>query len=323
VDGDLREADDSATPADDDVDQVLAGGPPAGAPDLRVIAPSVPTQDPSPATAPASAAAPDGAVFERIVHEHGLESAATATAPAQGDEPAVAPPPPTDEELLDRAVEQLAAEDGVDAHVEDRLIRIDNPVAGNPHLAALQALGFAAKVKPVGAAAHGPLGVAAAVWQQPNLYIARWTGQSRWVAAYKFPMRARPDEYLREESGIPSHLGKGNWYADVPDEITEAFFAVGLLLDEPPYEVPKVAAKPPPPEPAPRAARSSSPREPRAPRSSSTTAARPPAAPKAPRKRAAPAPKKVVVTTRTCTMCNLQKHVSQFVEGSDWCVDCR
>lgn len=268
-------------------------------------------------------ATPDDAVFERIVHDHHEDDrTADAAAPTDADdEPA--PLPPTDEELLERAVEQLAAEDGVAARVEDRLIRIDNPVAGNPHLAALQALGFAAKVKPVGAAAHGPLGVAAAVWQQPNLYIARWTGQSRWVAAYKFPMRARPDEYLREESGIPSHLSKGNWYTEVPDEVTEAFFAVGLLLDEPPYEVPKVAAKPPPPEPTPRTPRATTPREPRTPRAAGSTTARPAPAPKPARTRAAPAPKKAVVTTRTCTMCNLQKHVSQFVEGSDWCVDCR
>ena len=334
MDGDLSESELPATPPGDTMPAPSDASLPEAAQDPAPVAPAVPAPAPDPAAEPAGAttadagtaavtataatAASDGGVFERIVHEPHAPAPDTATAAFDS---APAPPPPSDDELLDRAVEQLSAEDGVVARVEDRLLRIDHPVAGNPHLAALQALGFAAKVKPVGAAAHGPLGVAAAVWDKPLLYIARWTGTSRWVAAYKFPMRARPDEYLREESGIPSHLSKGSWYRDVPDEITEAFFAVGLLLDEPPYEVPKVAAKPPVPEAATRPARSSAPRTPRAPRPAS--APRAPAAPRTPRPRAAPAPKKVVVTTRTCTMCNLQKHVSQFIEGSDWCVDCR
>ena len=215
-----------------------------------------------------------------------------------------------DVDAIEEAIEELAIEHGVAATLDERVMRLDDPVK-SPHLAVLQALGFAAKVGPVGAAAHGPAGVAAAVWRAPELHIVRWTGTSRWVAAYKFPARARPDEYLREDTGIPSHLGKGNWYGDVPEEITEVFFSVGLLLDEPPYPVPQPPPPPPTPEPAPKKQRApAAPREPRPPR--------------APRKRASTAaPKKVAMTTRTCTGCNLQKHISQFVADSDLCVDCR
>jgi hypothetical protein len=128
--------------------------------------------------------------------------------------------------------------------------------------------------------------------------------------SFRFPARGRPDDYLREPSGIPSSFTKGNWYDEVPDDVVDTFLAVGVLLDEPPFPVPQPPAPPPKPEPPVRAARE--PRAPAAPR------------PRAPRKPAAPpAPKKVVPATRTCTMCNLAKHPSQFIEGSDLCVDCR
>jgi hypothetical protein len=215
-----------------------------------------------------------------------------------------------DSEAIDLAVEQLADE-GVKATVEDRVIRVINPVPGSPHLAVLQALGQASTASPVGAAAHGPSGVAAAVWMAPTLYVVRWTGPSRWVAHYKFPARARPDEYLREESGIPSRLNRGNWYGDVPDEVNEAFFTVGLLLDEPPFPVPQPPARPP-------SAASSPPA-----RKRTAASPRAAAAPRAPRPKAPPKPVKAVpVTTRTCPECNLSKHVSQFVAGSDMCSDC-
>jgi hypothetical protein len=210
-------------------------------------------------------------------------------------------------------VEELAV-DGIKATIDDRSIRLSNPVMGSPHIAVLQALGAAATVAvepPVGAAAHGPAGVAAAVWHPPDLYVVRWTGVSRWVAAYRFPPRARPDDYLREESGIPSRLSKGNWYGAVPDAVEEAFFAVGLLLDEPPFPVPPPPVRATPSAPAAPARKKAAPRAPAAPR---------PPRPKA----AAPArPAKAVAVTRACPGCNLKKHPSQFIAGSDLCVDCR
>lgn len=216
----------------------------------------------------------------------------------------------TEDDILAGAVADLISEHGHAARLDGRVILITDPVPGTPHLAALQALGFAAAAAPVGAAAHGPLGVAAAVWLAPELYVARWTGPSRWVAAYRFPSRSRPDTYVRDDSGIPNHLSKGSWYTDVPDEVAEAFFSVGILLDEPPFPVPQPPPPPPKPDPAPR--RSSTPRAPSAPR-----------APRAARPKAPPAPRKVLPATRTCMSCFQQKHPDQFVDGSDFCVDCR
>jgi len=215
----------------------------------------------------------------------------------------------SDDDVLSAAVADLIVEHGHAARLDGRAILITDEVPGTPHLAALQALGYAAAAAPVGAAAHGPLGVAAAVWMGPELYIARWTGPSRWVAAYRFPSRARPDTYVRDDSGIPSHLGKGSWYGDVPDDVAEAFFAVGILLDEPPFPVPQ----PPPPAPKP---------DPPARRSSSSSSSAP-RAPRVSRPKAPPAPRKAVPATRTCMSCFQQKHPDQFVEGSDLCVDCR
>jgi hypothetical protein len=210
---------------------------------------------------------------------------------------------------MDLAIDELAA-DGIKVSIDDRVLRLDNPVMGSPHLAALQALGAAARVPgPIGAAAHGPAGVAAAVWHAPELHIARWTGTSRWVAAYRFAARARPDAYLRDDAGIPSRLNRGNWYGEVPDEVSEAFFSVGLLLDEPPFPVPAPPPRPAAPAPEPSRRRSAAPR--------------PPAAPRAPRKKAAPRPVKAAPVTRVCPGCNLSKHPSQFVADSDLCVDCR
>jgi hypothetical protein len=219
-----------------------------------------------------------------------------------------APPPSTlPQDANDMTLEDLAAEYGSSATVVDRCILLPEPVTQAPHLAVLHVLGFAAKASPVGAAAHGPAGVAAGVWRAPELYLARWSPLTRWVSAYKFPAGARPDDYLREGSSIPKQLDRGSWTGPVPDEVAEAFFAVGLLLDEPPFPVP------PPPRQAPKPAPASSP----APRKRAA-----PAAPR-PRKKAAPPPRRAEPQYRSCPGCNLQKHLSQFVPDSDLCVDCR
>jgi hypothetical protein len=224
-------------------------------------------------------------------------------------DPGVPPSPGVDP--LQAALEELAAEHGIKATIHDRVIRLTEEVSGSPHHLCLEALGVAAAATPVAATAHGPAGAVAAVWSAPDLYIARWTPGNRWVAAYRFPPRGKPDDYLREESGIPSRFGKGNWYKDVPEEVEEAFLTVGLLLDEPPFPV----ADPPPRAIAEPVAKRTSAR---------STTPRAPAAPRAPRKRAAaPVKKAAPPSTRTCPMCNLQKHVSQFIPDSDYCVDCR
>ena len=213
-----------------------------------------------------------------------------------------------DEDLIANAAEELRSEHGFSTRIEGRTILITESVPGTLHLLALEALGYAAAAAPVGAAAHGPGGVAAAAWLAPELYIVRWTGPTRWVSAYKFPNRSRPDTYLRDDTGIPSHLAKGSWYGEVPDAVAEAFFTVGILIDEPPFPVPQ----PPPPPPAAEPRRAASTRSPAAPR-----------VPRAPRPKAPAAPKKVAPATRTCMSCFQQKHPDQFVEGSDLCVDCR
>ncbi len=220
------------------------------------------------------------------------------------------------DDAIQLVIEELVSEHGLAATVEDRMIRLTNPVPGQPHLATLQVLGVVARAgitEAVGTVARGPVGVAASVWSAPDLCVARWTGASRWVAAYKFPSRGRPDDYLREETSIPSHMSRGSWYGEVPDEIAERFFSVGQLLDEPPFPVPA----PPPPAAKPEPARGTSPR----PRVAAAPKER---APRAPRPKAPPAaPKKVAPATRSCPSCNLQKYVSQFEPASDLCVDCR
>ena len=230
--------------------------------------------------------------------------AAPAGGGSAGGEP-VAPRGDDDEDLIATAAEELRSEHGFATRIEGRTILITESVPGTLHLLALEALGYASAAAPVGAAAHGPGGVAAAAWLAPELYIVRWTGPTRWVSAYKFPNRSRPDTYLRDDTGIPSHLAKGSWYGEVPDDVAEAFYSVGILIDEPPFPVPQ----PPPPPPAAEPRRAASPRS--------------PAAPRAPRPKAPAAPKKVAPATRTCMSCFQQKHPDQFVEGSDLCVDCR
>lgn len=220
--------------------------------------------------------------------------------------------------LLEDAMAELAVAHGLPARLSDRTILVTSVVKGSPHLTVLQALGLAAKAAPVGAAAHGPAGVAAGVWLAPDLYLARWTGANRWVAGYHFSSSGRPDDYVREASGIPSALSRGDWHGDVPDEVAEAFLEVGILLDEPPFPVPQPPPKPPAPEKPVRTTRS---RTPPQPASSSASVS---GEPRRPRTRAAPPPKKAAApTTRACPACHLQKHVSQFETGSDLCADCR
>ena len=208
------------------------------------------------------------------------------------------------------AVELLRRGGQVALAVDDRTIRLVDPVKGDPGSAVLRLLGVAQAASPVGAAATaGPLRVAAGVWRAPELYLSRWTGGKRWVVGYHLADGAKPNDYVRMEGRIPSRLETGNWYGDVPEEVEEAFLEAGLLLEEPPFEVARPVARPapPPPRPSPRSApRSGSPRPARAAASSAATG----------RKPAAP-------LTRLCPECRMNKVAGQFVPGSDRCVDCR
>lgn len=204
--------------------------------------------------------------------------------------------------------EALREDHGTLVEVEDRVIRLLDPVNGDPGFAVLRALGIAQAASPVAAAARGRNGVAAGVWRRPDLYVSRWTPGKRWVVGYRLSGTSRVNDYVRTEGRLPTRLETGNWYGDVPDEVAEAFLEVGMLVEEPPFEVPPAPA-PPPPKPAAAAApagsaRSATPR--------SRAAARPAASPRA----AAPA-------SRLCPSCRMQKVAAQFVAGSDLCVDCR
>ena len=200
-------------------------------------------------------------------------------------------------------VHRLAHEHRLEAVVEQRTIRLPQPVKGDPSLTVLRVLGVAQDDAPVGAAAHGGNVVAMGVWREPDLYLARWTNSKRWVTGYRLTGDSKPNTYIRTEGRIPTRLESGSWYGPVPDEVAEAFFDVGLLVDEPPFPivtartVPIVrkVGEPPPPKP----------RAPRTPRPAP-----------APRARAAP-------TTRVCPGCGIRGSVTQFVPDSEFCVDCR
>lgn len=198
------------------------------------------------------------------------------------------------------AADSLRDDHATLVEVEDRLIRLVEPVNGDPGFAVLRALGIAQSASPVGAAARGRHSVAAGVWRQPDLYVVRWTPGKRWVVGYRLTRASRVNDYVRTEGRLPTRLETGNWYGAVPDEVGEAFLEAGVLLEEPPFEVP--AAQEPPPKPAP----SSTPRP-------VTARASRAAAP-----RSTPA-----AATRLCPSCRMQKAVAQFVAGSDFCVDCR
>ncbi len=204
------------------------------------------------------------------------------------------------------AADQLRADRSVAVDVSQRTIRLLDPVNGDPGFAVLRVLGEAQDASPVGAASHGPGRVAAGVWRAPELYLARWTNGKRWVVGYRLPGDAKPNDYVRMEGRIPTRLEIDNWYAAVPPAVDDAFLDAGVLLDDPPFPVPP----PPPPAPAeaPPRSRAATPRTARAPRAAK------PAAP--PKRDKAPA-------TRLCSVCRMQKSLSQFVAGSDVCVDCR
>ena len=206
------------------------------------------------------------------------------------------------------AVEQLRHERKIVIEVEDRTIRLMDPVTGDPGSAVLRVLGTAQAASPVGVASHGPGKLAVGVWRAPELYLARWTNGKRWVVGYRLPGGSKPNDYVRIEGRIPTRLETDNWYGPVPPAVDEAFMDAGVLLDDPPFPVPP--PPPRPPAPAPREARPRAAPAPRAPREA--------------RPRAAPAPKPAPApTSRVCASCGLRKGLAQFVVGSDLCVDCR
>lgn len=204
------------------------------------------------------------------------------------------------------AVEALRHEHGFDLEVEDRTIVLGADVRGDPGSTVLRVLSLAEAASPVGAACSGPTGIAIGVWRSPELYLARWTKGKRWVVGYRLPGGSTVRHYVRIEGRIPTRLEIGNWYGPVPEDVGEAFFEAGLLVDDPPFPIP--APPPPPPPPAARAAPGVRPAAKRAPAAPRT--ARPPAA-----SRAAP--------PRVCPSCRMHKVPGQFVPGSDLCVDCR
>jgi len=205
------------------------------------------------------------------------------------------------------AVEQLRQDWKIPFEVEDRSFRLTDPVNGDPGSAVLRVLGTAQSASPVGAASHSTGKLAVGVWKAPDLYLARWTNGKRWVVGYRLPGGAKPNDYVRMEGRIPTRLETDNWYGPVPAPVEEAFIDAGILLDDPPFPIPP--APPRGPEPAARA---------------SSASARSPRTPRAPRVRAAPAAKpEPVPTSRVCPSCRMLKSVSQFVPGSDLCVDCR
>jgi len=206
-----------------------------------------------------------------------------------------------DPDLAD-AVEQVRSQRRVAVAVEDRTIRLLEPVTGDPGSAVLRLLGLAQAASPVGAAATaGPDRVAAGVWRSPDLYLARWTGGKRWVVGYRLTDGARPNDYVRMEGRIPSRLETGNWYDDEPEAVQEAFLDAGLLLEEPPFEVSRPAPRP------------------------SGQVARPAAPPRSAPRPSKPltAPVRRPAATRLCPECRMSKAAGQYVAGSDLCVDCR
>jgi hypothetical protein len=199
--------------------------------------------------------------------------------------------------------ERLAQEHSLEAVVEQRTIRLPQPVRGDPSLTVLRVLGVAQDDTPVGAAAHAGNVVAIGVWREPVIYLARWTNGKRWVTGYRLTGDAKPNTYVRTEGRIPTRLETGSWYGPVPDEVAEAFFEVGLLIDEPPFPIVRTRAPAPKPE-------ATAPARPRAPRTP----------------RAAPAPAPQVQrppTSRVCPNCGMRRSITQFVADSDLCVDCR
>jgi hypothetical protein len=207
-----------------------------------------------------------------------------------------------DDEEIYEAARRLMSEHGVTSTVEDRSLHIPGPVKGDAAFAVLNAVAVGQDASPVGAATYGPAGGAMAVWSRPTLLLARYVKGRRSVVSYRIPGGSSLTTYLRTEGHIPTRLEAASWYAAVPDDVSEAFLSVGLLLDEPPFPV--QAAPPPVSRSAPS-------------RAPATTAR-----PSSPR----PAPVRPAAKTdqsRVCPECGMRKGPTQFVAGSDLCVDCR
>jgi hypothetical protein len=221
--------------------------------------------------------------------------------------PDVSLPPETPDRLVE-AVEAL--HDRYDQiEVSGRTIRLETPVNGDAGFAALRMLAIAQAGSPVGVATHGPGGVAIAVWNPPDLYLARWT-QNRWVVGFRLPRGSKPADYIGAEGRIPSRLETGNWYTSVPDEVHTAFAEVGLSLESPPFPPPE---PPPAPKPKERPVR----------KAPSRPAPRKPAGERVAPRKDPPAPKPPQPLDRLCPSCNMRRGNSQFTPGSNLCVDCR
>ncbi|MFN2505300.1 MAG: hypothetical protein ABR540_13935, partial [Acidimicrobiales bacterium] len=193
--------------------------------------------------------------------------------------------------------------------VDERTVKLVEPVNGDPGLTVLRVLGLGQAGSPFGVAAHGPNGVAAGLWRNPELYVVRWIKGKRWVVGYRLAGASRLSDYVASEGRVPTRMETGNWYGSVPDTVSEAFFEAGIILDDPPFPVPAA----PPERRTVVASRGTAKPVTRQPRSTGTTANRKAAASKPP---AAP-------STRLCPGCRMHKRLSQFVAGSDSCVDCR
>jgi hypothetical protein len=212
---------------------------------------------------------------------------------------------------LSDAADFLHDEQGTAVAVEDRTIRVVEPVKGDPGLIVLRVLGVAQAASPVGAAARSPDAVAAGVWRNPELYVARWLNGRRWIVGYRLTSASRITDYVRTEGRVPTRLETGHWYDAAPDNVSEAFFDAGLLLDDPPFPAPPASPRRPGPPNA-----SSRRNKPRA----DPPAGRPRRQSPSPA-RATPKPRPTL--TRVCPSCQMHKAESQFTAGSDYCVDCR
>ena len=219
------------------------------------------------------------------------------------------------DERIAEAADLLRYEHATKVDVDDRTILLTEPVKGDPGLSVLRVLGVAQAASPVGAAARGPNGVAAGVWRKPEVYVARWPSGRLWVSGYRLTGTSRLSDYVGAEGRVPTRLETGNWYGLVPDEINDAFLEAGILLEDPPFPVP------PPPPTAAKAVRSAEPRRPTAGSAPGARSSRP-AGPRPTRPATAPKPS-AAKPTRLCPSCRMHKVASQFVPGSDLCVDCR
>lgn len=217
--------------------------------------------------------------------------------------------------LLNDAAEVVRAEYASRVELEDRTFRVVEPVKGDPGITVLRLLGLAQAASPVGAAVRGTDAIAAGVWRDPELYIARWLKGRRWIVGYRVTGSSRLTDYVRAEGRVPTRFETGHWYDSAPDGVSEAFFDAGILLDDPPFPVPPAPGRP---ETAPAKAETVSDGTRRSPRPSPRRKTG--AAAKAAR---AVAPRAKRPAVRLCQACRMNKAETQFIPGSDRCVDCR